>query len=84
MVATHTVVDSPVGKLTLVADEGQLIGVYFPHHWYAPDPASFGPRTEAGSRRSSSSWESTSRGSGSSSSWRLTLVGMSFSGRSGT
>jgi methylated-DNA-[protein]-cysteine S-methyltransferase len=46
--ATHTIIDSPIGELTLVADEGKLTGVYFPHHWYAPDPATFGPRSSAG------------------------------------
>jgi methylated-DNA-[protein]-cysteine S-methyltransferase len=44
---THTITGSPVGQLTLVADEGRLTGVYFPHHWYAPDPATFGPRSDA-------------------------------------
>jgi methylated-DNA-[protein]-cysteine S-methyltransferase len=48
MTAIHTVMDSPIGELTLVADEGRLIGVYFPHHWYAPDRDSFGARAEAG------------------------------------
>jgi methylated-DNA-[protein]-cysteine S-methyltransferase len=48
MTTTHTVMASPIGYLTLVADEGRLIGVYFPHHWYAPDRASFGERTEQG------------------------------------
>jgi methylated-DNA-[protein]-cysteine S-methyltransferase len=37
-----TLMDSPVGELTLVADDGGLTGVYFPHHWYRPDPATFG------------------------------------------
>ena len=46
--ATHTTIDSPIGELTLVADEGKLTGVYFPHHWYKPDPATFGPRSGAG------------------------------------
>lgn len=46
--ATHTITDSPIGELTLVADEGKLTGVYFPHHWYKPDPATFGPRSGAG------------------------------------
>jgi methylated-DNA-[protein]-cysteine S-methyltransferase len=46
--ATHTTVGSPVGDLTLVAEDDKLTGVYFPHHWYRPDPASFGPRTAAG------------------------------------
>src|SRR5208282_6090983 len=48
MTATHTTVDSPLGELTLVAEDGRLTGVYFPHHWYKPDPASFGPRTDTG------------------------------------
>jgi methylated-DNA-[protein]-cysteine S-methyltransferase len=48
MTATHTMVDSPLGELTLVAEDGRLTGVYFPHHWYAPDPATFGPRAGTG------------------------------------
>ncbi len=39
---------SPVGELTLVADDGALVGVYFPHHWYRPDPAAFGRPAETG------------------------------------
>ena len=48
MTVNHTTVDSPIGELTLVARGGRLTGVYFPHHWYKPDPAAFGPRTETG------------------------------------
>jgi methylated-DNA-[protein]-cysteine S-methyltransferase len=48
MVATHTTVESPVGELTLVAEDGRLVGLYFPNHWYKPDPTSFGHRTGAG------------------------------------
>lgn len=48
MSTTHTVVGSPLGDLTLVADDGSLTGLYFPHHWYRPDPAGFGPRDDAG------------------------------------
>jgi methylated-DNA-[protein]-cysteine S-methyltransferase len=48
MTVNHTTIDSPIGELTLVARDGQLTGVYFPHHWYKPDPAAFGPRTETG------------------------------------
>jgi methylated-DNA-[protein]-cysteine S-methyltransferase len=44
MANTHTVFDSPLGELTLVADARVLVGVYFRHHWYRPDPATFGPR----------------------------------------
>ena len=42
MPVTHTTVDSPVGELTLVAEDGRLTGLYYPHHWYRPDPAAFG------------------------------------------
>ena len=45
---TTTTMDSPVGELTLVADHGGLTGVYFPHHWYRPDPATFGRPADAG------------------------------------
>ena len=48
MTITHTTVASPIGELTLVASDGRLTGLYFPHHWYAPDRASFGPRAETG------------------------------------
>ena len=48
MPVTHTTTDSPVGELTLVAEDGKLTGVYFPHHWYRPDAATFGDRDEAG------------------------------------
>jgi methylated-DNA-[protein]-cysteine S-methyltransferase len=48
MTINHTIAGSPLGELTLVADEGRLSGVYFPHHWYAPDPATFGARAATG------------------------------------
>jgi methylated-DNA-[protein]-cysteine S-methyltransferase len=48
MSTTHTVVGSPLGDLTLVADGGSLTGLYFRHHWYRPDPASFGTRDDTG------------------------------------
>jgi methylated-DNA-[protein]-cysteine S-methyltransferase len=44
----HTVVESPLGALTLVADRDALTGLYFRHHWYLPDRATFGPRVEHG------------------------------------
>jgi methylated-DNA-[protein]-cysteine S-methyltransferase len=37
-----------VGDLTLVADDSCLIGVYFRHHWYRPDPSGFGVRADTG------------------------------------
>jgi methylated-DNA-[protein]-cysteine S-methyltransferase len=48
MTSTHTTIDSPVGELTLVARDGALSGLYFPRHWYLPDPATFGTRSESG------------------------------------
>jgi methylated-DNA-[protein]-cysteine S-methyltransferase len=48
MPVTHTVTGSPVGELTLVAEGGCLTGVYFAHHWYRPDPATFGRRADRG------------------------------------
>ncbi|MCW2512053.1 MAG: hypothetical protein JWR11_1095 [Mycobacterium sp.] len=44
----HTVVDTDLGELTLVRDGGGLRGVYFAHHWYRPDPVSFGSRRDDG------------------------------------
>jgi len=43
----HTVIDSRLGELTLVADGDALIGVYFHRHWYRPPADTFGPRTDA-------------------------------------
>jgi methylated-DNA-[protein]-cysteine S-methyltransferase len=48
MNATHTIIDSPLGELTLVAEDGVLCGLYFPGHWYMPDPDAFGVRSERG------------------------------------
>ena len=43
-----TTTGSPIGELTLVADDRRLTGVYFSRHWYRPDPASFGCRAQTG------------------------------------
>ncbi len=48
MTATHTTIDSPLGDLTLVAVDGVLSGLYFPGHWYMPDPDVFGLESERG------------------------------------
>jgi methylated-DNA-[protein]-cysteine S-methyltransferase len=42
----HTVIESPVGPLTVVGDHGGLIGLYFPHHWTRPDRSTFGRRVD--------------------------------------
>ncbi len=46
--AEHTVLPTRLGDLTIVRDGGRLTGLYFPHHWYRPSPASFGRRTGQG------------------------------------
>jgi methylated-DNA-[protein]-cysteine S-methyltransferase len=38
----HTTVKTGLGELTVVARDGVVTGIYFPHHWHLPDPASFG------------------------------------------
>jgi methylated-DNA-[protein]-cysteine S-methyltransferase len=48
---THTVIDSPVGELTLVARGGVLAGIYFPGHWYPPSAEALGTRAGAGFER---------------------------------
>jgi methylated-DNA-[protein]-cysteine S-methyltransferase len=44
----HTVIDSPVGPLTLVGDGEALIGLYYEGHRRTPRLAGFGPRTDGG------------------------------------
>ena len=44
---THTIIDSPIGELTLVARDGALTGITMPEHRPAPDPAGFGDRDDA-------------------------------------
>ncbi|MEU4394271.1 methylated-DNA--[protein]-cysteine S-methyltransferase [Kribbella sp. NPDC023855] len=41
----HAVVSTRLGDLTLVASGNVLIGVYFPHHWVKPTPATLGEPT---------------------------------------
>jgi methylated-DNA-[protein]-cysteine S-methyltransferase len=42
----HAVVSTRLGDLTLVASGNVLIGVYFPHHWVKPDPATLGEKVK--------------------------------------
>jgi methylated-DNA-[protein]-cysteine S-methyltransferase len=46
--ASHTIFESPLGELTLVAHDGVLAGVYFPAHTRLPDPGTFGARVPTG------------------------------------
>jgi methylated-DNA-[protein]-cysteine S-methyltransferase len=43
----HAVVESPLGELTLVAEDDALTGLYFGHHWYRPPDNTMGPRVDA-------------------------------------
>jgi methylated-DNA-[protein]-cysteine S-methyltransferase len=43
----HAIVSTELGDLTLVAADESLIGVYFPHHWVKPDPATLGRPVDA-------------------------------------
>ena len=47
---THTVMDSPVGPLTLVASDGVLCGVYMDEQRHRPAEEIFGPRDDRHSR----------------------------------
>ncbi len=44
---THTVTDSPVGPLTLVAVDDALAGLYMEQHRHAPLESTFGERDDA-------------------------------------
>jgi methylated-DNA-[protein]-cysteine S-methyltransferase len=46
MQTRHTVIDSPLGELTLVADGDTLTGVYFRHHWHPPTADALGQHVE--------------------------------------
>lgn len=48
MSATHNIIDSPIGELTLVARDDVLSGIYFPGHWHMPTPEVFGTPSERG------------------------------------
>jgi methylated-DNA-[protein]-cysteine S-methyltransferase len=47
MQTRHTVIDSPLGELTLVADGDSLTGVYFRHHWHPPTADALGRYVES-------------------------------------
>lgn len=43
---THAVVDSPLGPLTLVAEDDALVGLYMDEQSHLPDPAALGARDD--------------------------------------
>ncbi len=48
MSTSHTIIDSAIGPLTLVGEDGVLTGLYFPGHWTRPDRGLFGVRDARG------------------------------------
>lgn len=42
----HAVVETSLGGLTVVASDGAITGLYFPHHWYMPSGESLGRRVD--------------------------------------
>lgn len=47
MTNRHSVINTAIGEITVVADDAALIGLYFPHHWYPPAPDTIGPLVDA-------------------------------------
>ncbi|MFJ6112564.1 methylated-DNA--[protein]-cysteine S-methyltransferase [Agrococcus sediminis] len=44
---THTIIDSPIGTLTLVRGDEGLTGIFMPDHRPVPDETAFGDRDDA-------------------------------------
>ena len=48
MLTRHAKMITRLGELTVVAEGNAVTGLYFPRHWHAPDPVTFGQRADAG------------------------------------
>jgi methylated-DNA-[protein]-cysteine S-methyltransferase len=46
--ASHAVLATRLGRLTVVREDGCLTGLYFPRHWPRPDRTAFGTRVDEG------------------------------------
>jgi methylated-DNA-[protein]-cysteine S-methyltransferase len=44
----HTTIASKLGELTVLARRDTVVGLYFPDHWYRPDPTTFGAYSDIG------------------------------------
>jgi methylated-DNA-[protein]-cysteine S-methyltransferase len=82
---THTVVNSPVGPLTLVASDGALVGLYMDEQRHRPEPATLGER-DAGQHGNlladaSGQLEEYFDGERRTFDLRLALAGTAFQGR---
>ncbi len=49
MYIRHTLIETQLGTLTLVASDNAVTGLYFPRHWYKPAGESFGEQVELSS-----------------------------------
>jgi methylated-DNA-[protein]-cysteine S-methyltransferase len=47
MYTRHAIARTSLGRLTLVASDDAIVGLYFPQHWYLPPEGSIGPRVDA-------------------------------------
>ncbi|CAN5751808.1 methylated-DNA--[protein]-cysteine S-methyltransferase [soil metagenome] len=47
MSTRHSIIDTALGELTLVAQHDALTGVFFPKHWHLPATTDFGPLVDA-------------------------------------
>jgi methylated-DNA-[protein]-cysteine S-methyltransferase len=45
---THTVLETRLGRVTVVKEKETLTGLYFPRHWPRPDRTAFGLRADEG------------------------------------
>jgi len=49
MYMRHALVETQLGRITIVACENTVTGLYFPHHWYKPAVESFAAQVELSS-----------------------------------
>jgi methylated-DNA-[protein]-cysteine S-methyltransferase len=78
---THTVVDSPVGPLTLVARDSVLAGCYMQDQRHLPDPAPFGAADPAAFGAATEQLEEYFEGRRTAFDLPLDLVGTEFQRR---
>ena len=84
LTAQHTVLGTPIGDLTVVRKGDLLTGLYFPHHWYKPDPVTFGPRNDQGFEGVAGQLEEYLGAAGPCSTCRLSPMARSSSSVSGS
>jgi methylated-DNA-[protein]-cysteine S-methyltransferase len=78
---THTMIDSPMGTLTLVAAGDALSGIYMEDHLHAPDPFTFGERDGAGFEEAAGQLEEYFAGERRAFTLRTRLLGSEFQRR---